>query len=186
MMKAGTLAGASLLSAWLVATALSVQAEPLAKKLHAPREVPKELSVPEGQRLAFEYRAEGVQVYACQAADPAPPAWVLTGPDAKLFDLKGKAAGTHSAGPTWEAADKSSVVGKKLSAATPLASAIPWLLLEVASHAGHGVMSDVNYVQRLDTEGGLAPANGCDASHLGASARVNYSAVYAFYVADAA
>ncbi|HEX4353270.1 MAG TPA: DUF3455 domain-containing protein, partial [Polyangiales bacterium] len=58
-------------------------------------------------------------------------------------------------------------------------------LLEAASHAGHGVMADVTYVQRLDTKGGLAPASGCDAAHLGASARVNYSAVYAFYVVEA-
>jgi hypothetical protein len=60
------------------------------------------------------------------------------------------------------------------------------LLLQAAAHEGNGVMSAVTYIQRLDTKGGLAPATGCDASRLGETARVDYSASYAFYVAESA
>jgi hypothetical protein len=44
-------------------------------------------------------------------------------------------------------------------------------------------MTDVTYVQRLDTAFGLAPATGCDATQVGATARVDYTATYYFYVA---
>lgn len=42
-------------------------------------------------------------------------------------------------------------------------------------------MSEVTYIQRLDTQGGLAPATGCDAAHEGATARIGYTATYYFY-----
>jgi Protein of unknown function (DUF3455) len=35
--------------------------------------------------------------------------------------------------------------------------------------------------QRVDTEGGIAPRDGCDAQHSGAEARVDYKAAYYFY-----
>jgi hypothetical protein len=63
-------------------------------------------------------------------------------------------------------------------------SAIPELLLEAASHAGAGKMAEVTYIQRLNTAGGLAPATGCDASHINATAKVPYTAQYAFYKAS--
>ncbi len=44
-------------------------------------------------------------------------------------------------------------------------------------------MAGVTYVQRLDTTGGLAPATGCDASHVGDTARIDYTATYYFYKA---
>jgi Protein of unknown function (DUF3455) len=167
----------------LSAANLAVHADNDATKSHAPTNLPKELAVPEGNRFAFQYRAEGVQIYTCQASDPAAPAWVLSGPEAKLIDARGRAAGKHFAGPTWEATDKSSVVGTKLTAYTAAATTIPWLLLQAASHSGSGVMSKVTYVQRLDTKGGLSPALGCDASHIGETARIDYTANYAFYEA---
>ncbi len=42
-------------------------------------------------------------------------------------------------------------------------------------------MEDVTFVQRIRTSGGNAPAEGCDASHVGDLARVPYRAVYCFY-----
>jgi hypothetical protein len=54
-------------------------------------------------------------------------------------------------------------------------------LLKAISNTGKGLLSKVTYVQRLYTEAGIAPANGCDADHVGASADVPYTATYAFY-----
>jgi hypothetical protein len=44
-------------------------------------------------------------------------------------------------------------------------------------------MTDVTFIHRLETAGGKAPATGCDASHVGETARVDYTATYYFYEA---
>jgi hypothetical protein len=142
--------------------------------------VPAALTVPAGNELAFALAAAGVQIYSCRAAGAA-FAWTFQSPEAKLLGEGGAAAGSHYAGPTWEAADASKVVGAKVEGATPDPAAIPWLLLRAASHAGKGRMAAVSFVQRVRTSGGNAPADGCDAAHDGAVARVPYRAVYCFY-----
>jgi hypothetical protein len=148
----------------------------------APR-VPPALAVPAGNKLAFDYDAIGVQIYGCDA-NANGYGWVLRAPDANLYGHKGKLAGTHYAGPTWQATDGSTVVGTKLAeSAAPSANAIAWLLLGAVSHAGKGRMSDVTYIQRLETAGGKAPATGCDATHVGETVRVDYTATYYFYEA---
>ncbi|MEO5767503.1 MAG: DUF3455 domain-containing protein [Polyangia bacterium] len=63
----------------------------------------------------------------------------------------------------------------------PMPRRSPWLLLQVASHAGNGVLDDATFIQRLDTEGGVAPATGCDAMHLRTEVLVPYRANYFFY-----
>jgi hypothetical protein len=142
--------------------------------------LPGALAAPAGNELAFELRAIGVQVYACNATRGA-PAWTFQAPEATLTGPDGQAAGKHFAGPTWEGTDGSRVVGAKVAAATPDPAAIPWLLLGAASHAGGGRMAEVTFVQRVATSGGNAPAGGCDASHVGEAARVPYRAAYCFY-----
>jgi len=39
----------------------------------------------------------------------------------------------------------------------------------------------VTYIQRVDTVGGQAPADGCDKSRAGSEAPVDYQATYYFY-----
>lgn len=147
------------------------------------REVPAQLAVPGGNQLAFALEAEGVQVYAC-TANGAAFGWAFQAPEATLSEAK-RAAGTHYAGPTWEATDGSKVVGAKLEGVTRDPTAIPWLLMRAASHAGSGRMGEVTFVQRVRTTGGNAPSGGCDAAHSGAVARVPYRALYCFYRSEA-
>jgi len=91
-------------------------------------------------------------------------------------------AGTHQFGPSWTALDGSTVFGAKLAAATPDASAIPWLLLGAVSHSGPtGVFSQVGFVQRLNTIAGKAPATGCDNTTLNTTNSIYYEADYYFY-----
>jgi Protein of unknown function (DUF3455) len=141
------------------------------------------LAVPAGNELDFFYDAVGVQIYGCQATTTG-FAWVFQAPEATLFGRHGHVAGKHFAGPTWEANDVSLVVGAKVAAFTVDATSIPWLLLQAKSHSGDGRMSEVTYIQRLETTGGIAPTTGCDASHLGEVARVGYTATYFFYEAE--
>jgi hypothetical protein len=136
--------------------------------------------VPAGNRLASSFDAAGVQIYECSATNTG-FAWIFQAPEATLFNPGGQVAGTHFAGPTWSANDGSTVVGTRVAAVTVDATAIPWLLLSAASHSGDGRLADVSFIQRLDTVGGLAPATGCDAGHVGAVARVDYQAKYFFY-----
>ncbi|MGA2961296.1 MAG: DUF3455 domain-containing protein [Candidatus Korobacteraceae bacterium] len=147
--------------------------------------VPESIKVPSERHLVFRGHALGDQVYACQ---PSPSgdsqfAWVLSAPDAKLFDDTGKEIATHFAGPTWQSTDGSQVRGKVLAQSVPDSASIPWLLLNAVDHSGTGVMSNVVTIQRLDTKGGKAPAIGCDAQHAGEKRRVNYTADYYFYSA---
>jgi hypothetical protein len=148
-------------------------------------EVPDAIAVPDGNKFAFSYHAEGVQIYAC-TANATGASWVFQAPQADLFGKHHHFAGTHYAGPTWESKDGSSFVGSKVAAVTVDATAIPWLLLQAVSHDGDGRMAKVTYVQRLETVGGNAPADGCDVSHVGAIANVDYTATYAFYEAKKA
>lgn len=130
---------------------------------------------------AIEAFGKGVQIYACKASGGG-YAWALKAPDATLADAKGRVIGKHFAGPSWQASDGSTVVGELLNASpAPDAGAIPWLVLRAKSHAGNGAMASVQYIVRERTEGGMAPASGCDAGHAGSEVRVPYSAVYLFF-----
>jgi len=147
-------------------------------------EVPAALAVPAGNKPVLRLAAEGAQIYTCQA-DPSTLgafAWVLKAPEATLFDAAHGKAGKHYAGPTWESADGSRLVGAvKAKDPGPDPSAIPWLLLEKKEAVGQGALARVTFVQRVHTVGGKAPAAGCDASSTGKEARVDYKADYYFY-----
>ena len=62
----------------------------------------------------------------------------------------------------------------------PDPTAIPWLLLEADANRGDGVLAQVGYVQRLETRGGVAPAEACDPGE-DATLAVPYRARYVFY-----
>jgi hypothetical protein len=145
--------------------------------------IPTALAVPEGNRLAFALYGDGVQIYDCKVGTAGTLAWVFRAPEADLL-WHGHLVGTHYAGPTWEGLDGSTVVGTRVNGVTVDTSAIPWLLLQGTAHSGHGPMSKVTYIQRLETVGGLAPTTGCDDAHAGAVAEVPYTATYAFYAAS--
>lgn len=131
---------------------------------------------------AIEAVGKGAQVYVCKAAPGGSYAWALQGPDATLQDASGHVIGKHFAGPTWQANDGSRVVAKPLNVSpSPNPGAIPWLVLRAISHVGAGQMASVEYVVRTRTEGGMAPASGCDAGRANAEVRVPYGAVYLFF-----
>lgn len=148
--------------------------------------VPESLNVPNDQQLSFGLRGTGVQIYACKAADndPAKFDWAFVAPEAVLLDNRGNKVGKHYAGPTWEANDGSSVVGEVLAKDNgPDPASVPWLLLRAKAHAGSGIFSRITSVQRLNTQGGKAPAGGCTQTTAGTEVRIPYRADYYFYAA---
>ncbi len=124
--------------------------------------------------------ASGVQVYSCEYDAQHHLAWVFKSPLATLYDTSGQAVIKHAAGPSWQADDGSRIVGHVL-AQTPSATAesIPQLLLETHSAGASGTLSNIRYVQRINTVGGLMPAAACTAEHQTGSSP--YIANYAFY-----
>jgi hypothetical protein len=147
------------------------------------QQVPQQLNPPPGEKLLLQVQAKGDQIYSCKE-EAGKFAWGLKAPDAQLFDKDGKPFGKHFAGPSWEASDGSRVTGKAVAnAPSPDADSIPWLLVTVVGHEGGGVLSPVTSIQRLNTNGGKAPAAGCDAEHLAKEVRVPYTANYLFFAA---
>lgn len=141
-------------------------------------EVPAAL-VPAGERAVEIIGAKGVQIYQCRIAADGSAAWAFVGPEADLFDGSGRSAGKHYAGPHWEAADGSKVIGTvKSRADAPQAGAIPWLLLTTKSVGGDGRYAKVTSIQRINTVGGIAPAAKCEAAISGKTERVPYTADY--------
>ena len=64
---------------------------------------------------------------------------------------------------------------------TPDSTAIAWLLLKKVETSGAGIFANVEYIQRTNTAGGLAPA---DPGLLNEIREVPYTAEYYFYRAD--
>jgi hypothetical protein len=163
-----------------------VIALPLASLARPPvPDVPKEIAVPPGYQLLFKVRARGVQIYKAVEGKAGKPEWLLEAPLADLFGEKGGKFGWHYAGPSWEAVDGSRVVRDQAeevkSAPAPRPQEdVPWLLLKARAVQGKGgALSPVVYIQRLQTEGGKAPAD--LPRQAGAKAGVAYRAVYYFY-----
>ena len=138
--------------------------------------IPEAIKLPAGNTVFLIGHAKGFQIYRCDGNG----SWGSATPDAKLFDDNGKLIAKHFAGPTWQAKDGSSVVGKKAAEATVDASAIPWLLLDKVSTTP-GLLGDTTYIQRVATTGGRAPDSAdCNAKTDGKKAKVPYTADYYF------
>lgn len=147
-------------------------------------EVPNKLRPGPNESLAMILPAEGVQIYECHARSDRSGEyeWALVAPEADLYDGHGARVGSHYAGPHWESADGSRIVGTvKERADAPAARAIPWLLLTAKSVGPEGSLSKVTSVQRVNTTGGLPPESGCSEATAGKQARVRYTADYCFF-----
>ena len=143
---------------------------------HAQTALPDAIAAP-GETAMLTLHAEGAQVYECKAGADGKLAWSFREPIATLL-LDGKTVGRHYAGPNWEHADGSAVVGKAVgNAPGATANDIPWLKLEVVSRRGNGVLAGVTTVQRINTQGGRL-AGACDKA--GAYNSVPYAADYVF------
>jgi Protein of unknown function (DUF3455) len=147
--------------------------------------VPAAVRVPPGHKLLARAEAKGVQIYKSVAGTDRTLAWVLEAPLADLFSREGQKVGYHYAGPSWEAADGSMITRDKAQAVQTAAAPnaqddIPWLLIKVQAAGDHeGTFIKVVYIQRVDTQGGQAPAEA--PRRAGTQAGVAYRATYYFY-----
>jgi hypothetical protein len=130
-----------------------------------------------GETAILTDHAEGAQVYECKAVTDGKLAWTFREPVATLI-ADGMTVGRHYAGPNWELADSSAVLGRSIgNAPGATASDIPWLKLEVISGRGSGTLTGVTTVQRINTSGGKLDG-ACD--KVGTFKSAPYSADYVF------
>lgn len=137
------------------------------------------IEVPAGNKVNFRVYAVGVQIYRWNGT-----AWSFVAPLANLYaapNFRGK-VGTHYGGPTWESNSGSTVVGARVDGCTPDMASVPWLLLRSVETDGPGIFSRVTYIQRVATNGGIAPAN--PGTAVGQEAHVPYTTEYYFYRAE--
>jgi len=167
-----------------IAILLGIAAHAGAQGLPRP-EVPDRIKAPANEELVLMAHGSGAQIYVCKAGPDGKAAWALKGPEAELRDSQGAIIGTHSAGPTWKDKDGSEITGKAVERVNaPDSASIQWLLLTVIDHSGKkkGVLSHVNSVQRINTQGGMPPPDSdCSASKLSTEVKSPYSADYYFY-----
>jgi uncharacterized protein DUF3455 len=173
-----------------------------AKNLRPPS-VPDRLQPLEGNEVFLIGHAFGTQDYVCAAAG-AGVAFVLTTPEAVLFDNPARRVINHFFSPnpveggtiraTWQSTRNSSAFWGKLVKAETADSApdfvakdaVAWLLLSRAGVLGASANGDdlsvATFVQRVNTVGGLAPSTGCSSpDNIGTTAFVPYEADYVFF-----
>jgi hypothetical protein len=157
------------------------------------------LALPDSGVVIYHAAAAGTQNYTCtgtfvdggtDGGDAGETfTWTFVGPQANLSDCNATLVGHHfaseagAAAPEWMTIDGAYVIGHKLVAYTPDggSGSVPWLLLQATSTGGSGTLAQTTYVQRLDTDGGVAPASGCDNGAVGTTQQVPYTADYYFF-----
>ena len=146
----------------------------------AAAQVPNSIAAP-GETAVLKAHAEGAQVYECKIGADGKLAWQFREPIATLV-VDGKTIGRHYAGPSWELADGSVVVGKAAGDAPGTnPDDIAWLKLNVVAERGKGTLTGVTTVQRINTRGGKL-GGACDTA--GALKAAPYAADYVFLRKD--
>ena len=148
--------------------------------------LPAAVQVPAGHKVAMETVGVGQITYECRAKKDMAGQfeWILLGPDAKLMDRMGKQVGRYYGPPaTWESMDGSKLTATQLAVAPAVAGSIPLQLVKANPAMGMGAMQGVSHIQRVATQGGVAPAMACDPATVGSKQIVNYQADYIFWKA---
>jgi hypothetical protein len=177
------------LAAMLSLSLAACATDPLPAEVERP-DVPETIAVSEDNVVAFVGHAEGVQIYECAASADASAtlSWRLRAPRAALSDARGVFAMHFGgvdvgspAGPYWQSTRDGSSVHGGNAVPSPNPGNVPLLRLDALDTAGKGMFSDVTFVQRLATVGGVGPTGACASPD--SRMEVPYSADYYFYKA---
>lgn len=141
---------------------------------------------PNGNSTVAVYFAEGVQKYKAQEKPYSYPTayeWVFVEPEADLYAVSNAKVGRHFGGPSWTVtATNSLIVGQQFSPARTAnvdPQHIDWLLLVPKTGTiPNGRFEDTDYIQRIATKGGRAPA--VPPGNALETVAVPYTAVYIF------
>lgn len=153
--------------------------------LPMPEPVALPANLPGGNIRVATYFADGVQKYKARpkASNPAEFEWVFVAPEAALYDVSNTTIGVHGAGPFWQISPDDYIFAEHFTPArtapAPDAKSIDWLLLKPKTGTTpKGIFADVDYIQRIATKGGKAPAT--PPASITDTVNVRYQAVYRF------
>lgn len=169
-----------------------------------PPPMPTNIEVDPPNEVFLVGHGVGTQNYECQPVSSLGRVdWVLFTPQATLFGDRDEQLTTHFSSPnpfepgivrvTWQDSRDTSIVwGQAVASSSDAnfvkAGAIPWLKIDVkntgfqAGPTGGITLTRTTFIQRLNTDGGAAPATGCDRpTDIGTRAFVPYAADYFFY-----
>ena len=126
--------------------------------------------------------AEGAHIYQCRPVSADGRfGWVFTAPDATLYEGS-RSAATHKVPDLYESlSDRSSVTAVPRANQPAGAGNLSWQLMQAAPLNPTGMFAGVTSIQRVNTQGGVAPAGGCGPAADGAESRVAFRADYYFY-----
>ena len=149
--------------------------DPYGNPLPAPS-VGGVIAVPYGDYLGSA-DADGTQTYMTKEEN-GELVWDLIGPFASL-NQNGTEVGHHDVGPVWKCwDDRSEVWGEKIDPGEDHGpDNLKWLLLKAVSTTG-GVMGQVQFIQRVNTSGGVPPEPPKSSAE---TASPTYSAIYHFW-----
>jgi len=146
--------------------------------------LPVSVQVPDGHRVALETVGTGEITYECRekASSAGQFEWVFVGPQAELRSRTGQAIGRYFGPPaTWLSQDGSQLTGTQLAVAPGQPGSLPLQLVKANPAVGAGALAGVSHIQRVATQGGVAPSSACNASGRGSRQVVKYQADYIFY-----
>jgi hypothetical protein len=170
----------------LLSACASVQSPMAMGKPYTQDGLADAVKVPAGNKVDMQTVGVGLITYECKAKADTPGAfgWVFVGPQADLLSRGGAKLGSYFGPPaTWASTDGSSITGSQLAVAPSGAGNIPLQLVKANPAKGAGAMLGVTYIQRVATQGGVAPASTCDGGKLGQKETVKYQADYIFWKA---
>ena len=179
-------ATSSILGVALLAACGSMSPMMPMQPMYSQASLPAAVQVPAGNKVAMETVGVGEITYQCNPKKDMADQfeWVFVGPDAKLNDRGGKQIGKYYGPPaTWENMDGSKLTATQVAVAPGASGSIPLQLVKANPAMGSGAMNGVTYIQRVSTQGGVAPSMPCAAGNVGAKQTVKYQADYIFYKA---
>lgn len=154
--------------------------------LNIPAAVALPSNAPYGNTRLATFYAVGVQKYKARqkaGSEQGQYEWVLAGPKADLYDESNSIVGMHAAGPYWKLFLGGIIEGAPFDPARSApgtdANSIDWLLLQPKPGTfSSGIFQKTDYIQRIATTGGKAPA--AAPLSLTDTVDVPYTAVYRF------
>lgn len=170
-----------------VLVALCAQPAAFAQTDSAQKGLPALIQVATANTLVLETKASGTIEYQCsKEKDPLTAyKWIMVGPNAELTDEAGEKVGDYTGPPArWAHKDGSFVTGSQVAVSPNGSKNIPLQLVKTDVSGGLGALTAISYVQRVNTQGGVAPSKKCTADNEGEKAEVSYKAEYWFWKAN--
>ncbi len=156
---------------------------PLTEYLTRQPTLPADIRVPAGHQAVLEARGVGELQYECQATSLSPwqYAWLPRDRSIELRDSANNTITLARSARSWVHRDGSELVVREFVEVDNGAPNLPLQRARVEASKLPGTLSNISYIQRIRTVGGLPSVRNCSSAELGMRVRVPYEADYVFW-----